>query len=173
VNPYLGSDTLEPFVRVAVEREAGIYVVVRSTNPGAGTFQDRVSDSLPLFCHVAAAVEKLAAETCQNTDFGVVGAVTAATNPGELAELRAALQHASLLVPGYGAQGATPRDVAAAFRPDGLGAVISSSRAINFAYRREPYASRYAPDEWEQAIEAATRQMIGEVAEQTAAGALL
>jgi len=122
---------------------------------------------------VAAVVEALAARTCRQTEFGAVGAVTAATSPRELAELRKVLSHASLLVPGYGAQGATPRDVAAAFTPDGLGALVSSSRAINFAYRREPYASRYAPGEWEQSIEAATRQMIQDVAEETAAKTLL
>ena len=172
VNPYLGRDTLEPFVQVAVERGAGIYVLVRTSNPGAGIFQDRESDSLPLYRHVARTVEELATETAGEDGFGAVGAVVGATYPRELAELREAMPHAPLLVPGYGSQGAGAADVAAAFTPDGLGALVNSSRQINFAYRREPFASQYAPDEWEQAIEAATHQMIADLADHTPAGAL-
>ena len=172
VNPYLGRDTLEPFVQVAVERGAGIYVLVRTSNPGAGIFQDRESDSLPLYRHVARTVEELATETAGEDGFGAVGAVVGATYPRELAELREAMPHAPLLVPGYGSQGAGAADVAAAFTPDGLGALVNSSRQINFAYRREPFASQYAPDQWEQAIEAATHQMIADLADHTPAGAL-
>lgn len=164
VNPYLGADTLEPFVKVAVERGAGIYVLVRTSNPGAGTFQDRVADGLPLYRHVAATVEEIAARTCDNTEFGAVGAVVGATYPQELAELREAMPHASLLVPGYGSQGAGAQDVAAAFNTAGFGGLINSSRGINFAYLREPYAGQFAPDQWEQAVEAATRAMVADLA---------
>ena len=190
VNPYLGPDTLEPFVRVVSERGAGIYVLVRTSNPGAGMFQDHPSElnaeartktaSEPAVCHgvcplyrqVAQTVEELAVETAEGNDIGSVGAVVGATYPQELAELREAMPHAPLLVPGYGSQGATAGDVAAAFTPDGLGALINSSRAINFAHTREPYASQFSPDEWEQAVEAATRQMIAELADHTPAGKL-
>ncbi len=172
VNPYLGRDTLEPFVNVAVERGAGIYVLVRTSNPGAGVFQDRQSDGLPVYRHVANVVEELAAETCGEQDFGVVGAVVGATYPQELAELRTAMPHTSFLVPGYGSQGAGASDVAAAFSENGLGALINSSRGINFAFSRKPYADQFAPDEWEQAVEAATKQMIADLASQTSAGAL-
>lgn len=172
VNPYLGRDTLEPFVQVAEQREAGIYVLVRTSNPGAGVFQDRKSDSLPLYRYVAQTVEELAAASATDGPFGIVGAVVGATYPQELAELRTAMPHAPLLVPGYGSQGAGAGDVAAAFQPDGLGALINSSRAINFAYRQEPYASQFAPDQWEQAVEAATRQMIADLAAHTPAGRL-
>jgi orotidine-5'-phosphate decarboxylase len=172
VNPYLGRDTLEPFVQVAQQRGAGIYVLVRTSNPGAGVFQDRQSDALPLYRHVAQAVEELAVASAADGPFGVVGAVVGATYPQELAELRTAMPHAPLLVPGYGSQGAGAGDVAAAFQPDGLGALINSSRAINFAYRQEPYASQFGPDQWEQAVEAATRQMIADLAAHTPAGRL-
>ena len=96
---------------------------------------------------------------------GAVGAVVGATYPQELAELRDAMPHAPLLVPGYGTQGGGAADVAAAFTADGTGALISSSRAINFAYTREPYASQFAPADWEKAVEAATRQMIADLGE--------
>lgn len=172
VSPYLGRDTLEPFVSVAVERGAGIYVLVRTSNPGAGTFQDRQSDSLPHYRHVARAVEELAAESADGYPFGPVGAVVGATWPQELAELRAAMPHAPLLVPGYGSQGGTAADVAAAFTPDGLGALVNSSRGINFAFRQEPYRSEYGPDRWEEAVEAATRDMIAALARHTPAASL-
>lgn len=172
VNPYLGRDTLQPFVDVAIERGAGIYVLVRTSNPGAGVFQDRQSAGLPIYRHVAAVVEELAADTCGDQDFGVVGAVVGATYPQELAELRAAMPHTSFLIPGYGSQGAGAADVAAAFNDDGLGALVNSSRGINFAFSREPYVDQFAPKEWEQAVEAATKQMIADLAAQTPAGAL-
>jgi orotidine-5'-phosphate decarboxylase len=171
VNPYLGADTLEPFVKVCQERGAGIYVLVRTSNPGAGTFQDRVSEEHKHFEHVAAVVEQLAARTAQE-GWGCVGAVVGATYPEELRLLRDAMPHAPLLVPGYGSQGGTAADTAAAFSPQGLGAIVNSSRGINFAFRAEPYRERFAPHEWEQAIEQATRDMIADLARNTPAGAL-
>ncbi len=172
VNPYLGRDTLEPFIDVARQRGAGIYVLVRTSNRGARTFQDIRSDSQPLYRYVAQVVDELAVATAGGGDFGLVGAVVGATYPKELAELRNAMPHAPLLVPGYGSQGGTAADVADAFTPQGLGALVNSSRGINFAFRHKPYADRFAPDEWEQAVEAATRRMIDDLAEQTPAGNL-
>jgi orotidine-5'-phosphate decarboxylase len=178
VNPYLGRDTLEPFVKVAAERGAGIYVLVRTSNPGAGTFQDRESPSnsgeqaRPLYRHVASVVEELAVETAGGENFGCVGAVVGATYPRELTELREAMPHAPFLVPGYGSQGATAAAVAAAFSPDGLGALINNSRGINFAYLKQPYADQFGPKNWEQATEAATQQMIADLAQHTPAGQL-
>jgi len=172
VNPYLGADTLEPFVRVATQRDAGIYVLVRTSNPGAGTFQNLSENSLPLYRHVAGVVEDLSRMTAEESGYGCVGAVVGATYPRELEELRAAMPHVPLLVPGYGSQGGTADDVAAAFDTAGLGALVNISRGINFAHRREPYASQYGPEQWEQAVEEATKQMIADLAEQTPAGCL-
>ena len=173
VNPYLGRDTLEPFIQVASERGAGIYVLVRTSNPGAATFQDRESDGRKLFQHVAAAVEDFNAETLGETGYGIVGAVVGATYPAELSELRQAMPRTPFLVPGYGAQGGGAADVAGGFDNNGLGALVNSSRGINFAYRREPYQSQFAPNEWEQAVEAATRAMIAEFTKQTTASVLV
>ena len=173
VSPYLGRDTLDPFVKVAAERGAGIYVLVRTSNPGAGTFQDRVSEGVCLYRHVANVVEELAEATRQDQPFGAVGAVVGATFPRELSELRAAMPHAPLLVPGYGSQGAGARDVAGAFNSEGLGAVVNSSRGIIFAYQRKPFVDQFAPADWEGAIEAATRAMIADLAEHTPAANLI
>lgn len=172
VNPYLGADTLEPFVRVAGERGGGIYVLVRTSNPGAAAFQDLHDERGTVYSHVAATVETLAAAGPLTDNYGSIGAVVGATYPRELQELRESMPHVPLLVPGYGSQGAGAADVAAAFDAHGLGAVINSSRAINFAYRRSPYAEHYAPEHWEAAVQDATKQMIADLAEHTPAGVL-
>lgn len=167
INPYLGRDTLEPFVRVAVERGAGLYVLVRTSNPGAGTFQDIVSDGQPLYRRVARIVEELAAASRGGDTFGAVGAVVGATYPREIAELREAMPHTTFLIPGYGTQGAAAADVAAAFTPDGLGAVVNNSRGIIFAYEKKPYAEQFGERRWEDAVAAATRDMIADLAQHT------
>ena len=172
VNPYLGRDTLEPFVRVAVERGAGVYVLVRTSNPGAGTFQDMREAGVTVYRRVASVVEELTEATRGGQRFGAVGAVVGATYPQELAELRQAMPHVPFLIPGYGAQGGAGQDIAAAFDPDGLGAVVNSSRGIIFASERKEYAARYAPAEWERAVEAATHDMIADLAANTPARAL-
>ena len=171
VNPYLGRDTLEPFVKVASERGAGLYVLVKTSNPGSASFQDRVADGATIYHHVGQVVEDLAQQTADG-EFGCVGAVVGATYPHELTELRAAMPHAPLLVPGYGSQGGAAADVAAAFTSNGLGALINNSRGINFAYRTGPFAEKFGPRQWEAAAEAATRQMIADLAGHTPAGSL-
>jgi orotidine-5'-phosphate decarboxylase len=172
VNPYLGRDTLDPFVRLARERRAGVYVLVRTSNPGAGAFQDRLSDSRPLYQHVASVVEELAQSTAGTEAYGCVGAVVGATYPRELSELRRAMPHAPLLVPGFGNQGGTAADVAGAFGEDGQGALVNNARGINFAHSREPYRSAFGDEKWEQAVEAATKEMIDELRRHTPAGKL-
>ncbi len=163
VSPYLGADTLEPFVTRAQQVGGGIYVLVRTSNPGAATFQDHTANGQKLFEVVAATVERLSAKTLGNGNYGCVGAVVGATYPAELKALRAAMPHVPLLVPGYGSQGGTAADVAAAFDADGLGAVINSSRAINFAYRDKAYADEFGAERWEDAAAAATRKMIADL----------
>jgi orotidine-5'-phosphate decarboxylase len=172
VNPYMGDDTLQPFVDVAQQRGAGVYVLVRTSNPGSSSFQNRTTQGQMLYESVAAVVESLATATAAGREFGAIGAVVGATYPEELTLLRDAMPHAPLLVPGYGSQGGTSADVAGAFREDGLGAVVNSSRGIIFAHAREPYASQFGPDQWEQAVVAATREMIADLREHTPAAKL-
>lgn len=172
VNAYLGADTLRPFLDLALARGAGLYVLVRTSNPGAGDFQDRESSGMKLYESVAETVESLNVECRGAAQYGPVGAVVGATYPLQLAELRERMPSTPLLVPGYGSQGGTSEDVAGAFDGAGCGALVNSSRGINFAFRREPYASRFAPAEWEQAVEAATRDMIADLRTHTRAALL-
>lgn len=163
VNPYLGDDSLEPFVEAASSRGAGIFVLVKTSNPGSGRFQDLIAEGQPLYRHVAEMVESLAQQTAGSGRYGAVGAVVGATYPQEVAELRQAMPHAWLLLPGYGAQGAAAADCARALDEQGLGALVNSSRAILYAYRQGEYRERLGASRWQEATEAATRQMIAEL----------
>ncbi len=169
VNPYLGDDSLEPFVQTANQRRAGMFVLVKTSNPGGRRFQDLVAEGKPIYRHVAAMVEQLAAKQIGRCGYGDVGGVVGATYREQLAELREAMPHTWLLVPGYGSQGATAVDVAPAFDPRGRGAIINNSRAIIFAFRRKEY-ERFGSRRWQEAIEAATRDMIAELRAETPAG---
>jgi orotidine-5'-phosphate decarboxylase len=165
VNPYLGRDAVEPFLTSARRGSRGVFVLVRTSNPGAGQFQDLVCDGRPLFLHVADAVGSWARENLGRCGFGDVGAVVGATHPAELAAIRGAVPDVIFLLPGFGAQGGTAADTAAAFRADGQGAIVNSSRGIIAAFRPD------APD-WEAAIEKATRVTIASLAEATPMGRL-
>jgi orotidine-5'-phosphate decarboxylase len=172
VSPYLGDDSLRPFVETAVAREAGIFVLVKTSNPGGKSFQDLLSDGRPIYRHVADHVQHLAQQSVGQHGYGAVGAVVGATYPQQAAELRAAMPNAWFLVPGYGSQGATARDVAGAFDEQGLGAIVNSSRAIIFAHARREYAEKFGAGRWQEAVEAATREMIAQLQADTPAARL-
>ena len=172
VNPYPGSDTLEPFVECAVNRGAGIYVLVRTSNPGAADYQDRESVGQPLYSAIAETVQSLSAAHRGDDQYGPVGAVVGATWPHQLKTLRLQMPNVPMLIPGYGTQGGTSDDSAAAFHDNGLGALVNSSRGINFAWIRKPYREQFGPEHWLDAVKAATEDMINDLATNTAAGAL-
>jgi orotidine-5'-phosphate decarboxylase len=163
VSPYLGEDSLTPFVDVARERGAGLFVLVKTSNPGGGLLQDRVAEGRSIYRHVAELVEQMSAETAGESGYGLVGAVCGATYPEQLAELRAAMPHTWFLVPGYGSQGGAAADVAPGFDAHGLGAVVNNSRGIIFAHARKEYAGRFAPSDWQSAVRAATEEMIAQL----------
>jgi orotidine-5'-phosphate decarboxylase len=171
VSPYLGADSLEPFIDVAKRRGCGAFVLVKTSNPGGGMFQDLRIDGRPLYRHVAQAVDGWAQDTAGQCGYGAVGAVVGATYPDQLVELRAAMPHTWLLVPGYGSQGAKARDVRGAFDERGLGAIVNNSRAIIFAHSRSEY-QKFGSARWQEAVEAATRAMIEELRAETSAGKL-
>ena len=168
VSPYLGPDTLEPFTERARAVGGGLYVLVRTSNPGSGGFQDRATDGATLFEAVADHVESLNAAGDQPDGYGPVGAVVGATYPTELAALRTRMPRTPLLIPGYGSQGGTAADVAGAFDDRGLGGLVNSSRGILFAFRKGPLGE----SRWEEAVAEAARLMVADLADHTPAGVL-
>ncbi|RKD29370.1 orotidine-5'-phosphate decarboxylase [Lacrimispora algidixylanolytica] len=138
INPYLGTDGVKPFVDVCKEEDKGLFVLVKTSNPSSGEFQDRLIDGQPLYEHVAQKVVEWGADSMDGT-YSNVGAVVGATYPEMSSVLRKLMPNTYFLVPGYGAQGGTAEDLAPCFNEDGLGAVINSSRGIIAAYKQDKY----------------------------------
>ena len=141
VNPYLGSDGIEPFVKVCKEEKKGIFVLVKTSNPSSGEFQDQLIDGRHLYELVGERVSRWGAECMpEDGDYSYVGAVVGATYPEQGRLLRRIMPRTFILVPGYGAQGGKGADLVHFFNEDGLGAIINSSRGIIAAYQQEKYA---------------------------------
>ena len=159
VNPYMGADTLEPFLAHCRSAGKGIYVLVRTSNPGAAAIQDLSVEGAMVHDRVAGIVHDLGKELVGELGTSLVGAVTGATHPQDLPRLRAAMPHASLLVPGFGAQGGGAEDCRPAFRADGAGAIVNSSRGITYAYRKGDHAARFGEARWKDSVRAAVEEM--------------
>ncbi len=157
VNPYLGSDGIMPFVDAAEEKGAGVFVLVKTSNPSSGDLQDlRLEGGYHrVYQHVGEEVRLMGAHLRGECGYSAVGAVVGATYPEQLAELRRDLPGVPFLVPGYGAQGAGPEEVVAAFDKDGWGAVVNASRSIIFAYQ----GGDGEPEQFAQAAGEAAREM--------------
>lgn len=141
VNPYLGSDGVRPFLKVCKEEKKGIFLLVKTSNPSSGEFQDRLTDGRPLYELVGEKVAEWGAECMpESGSYSYVGAVVGATYPEQGRLLRKMMPHTFILVPGYGAQGGKGADLVHFFNEDGLGAIINSSRGIIAAYQQEQYA---------------------------------
>lgn len=160
VNPYLGRDSLDPFLPYA-KKGKGIYVLVKTSNPGSADLQDLDAGGEPLYRRVARMVHELGGEPSQCGDSGwsAVGAVVGATHPRQLAELREAMPRTPLLIPGYGAQGGSAADCAAGFGRNRASAVINSSRGITFAFRSGEHATKYGDAGWRDSVRAAVIEM--------------
>lgn len=158
VNPYLGSDGIKPFTEFC-KWGKGVFVLVKTSNPSSAELQDWPGEGQALFHRVAALVETWGAAHRGECGYSAVGAVVGATFPKVAAELRQAMPHTIFLLPGYGAQGADAEACRACFRSDGFGALVSSSRGVIFAWKSEPWRSRYGEAKWEAAVQAAAIEM--------------
>ncbi len=158
VNPYLGSDGVKPFIKIAKQEKKGIFVLVKTSNPSSGEFQDQLVDGKPLYEMVA---EKVAewGEDAMGDDYSYVGAVVGATYPEMGAALRKVMPKNYILVPGYGAQGGKGKDLGAFFNEDGLGAIVNSSRGIICAYKQDAYKEKFAPENYADASRQAVLDM--------------
>ena len=138
VNPYLGSDGVNPFIKVCEQEKRGLFILVKTSNPSSGEFQDRLVDGRPLYELVGEKVAEWGA-SCMGQDYSYVGAVVGATYPEMGKVLRKIMPKSYILVPGYGAQGGKGADLVHFFNEDGLGAIVNSSRGIIAAYKQEKY----------------------------------
>ena len=161
VNPYLGTDGVKPFVDVCNAEDKGIFVLVKTSNPSSGEFQDRLIDGKPLYEHVAAKVVEWGEDSMDGA-YSNVGAVVGATYPEMSAVLRKLMPKTYFLVPGYGAQGGTAKDLKNCFNEDGLGAVVNSSRGIIAAYRQEKYA-KFGAEHFAEASRQAVIDMVADI----------
>lgn len=157
VNPYLGSDGVKPFIDVCKEEKKGIFVLVKTSNPSSGEFQDQLIDGKPLYELVANKVAQWGEEHMGDS-YSYVGAVVGATYPEMGAALRKVMPKNYILVPGYGAQGGKGSDLAPFFNKDGLGAIVNSSRGIIAAYKQEKYA-KFGPEAYADASRQAVLDM--------------
>ena len=163
VNPYLGSDGVKPFVEVCKKEKKGIFVLVKTSNPSSGEFQDRLINDRPLYEYVGEKVDEWGKE-CMGDSYSYVGAVVGATYPEMGKILRKIMPKAYILVPGYGAQGGKGADLVHFFNEDGLGAIVNSSRGIIAAWQQEKYA-KFGAEHFGEASRAAVLDMREDIAQ--------
>ncbi len=161
VNPYLGSDGVKPFIEVSNRCDKGIFVLVKTSNPSSGEFQDQLVDGKPLYELVAEKVREWGEESMDG-DYSNVGCVIGATYPEMGARLRTLMPKTYILVPGYGAQGGKAEDLVSYFNKDGLGAIVNSSRGIIAAWKNEAYA-KFGPANYADASRKAVEDMIADL----------
>jgi orotidine 5''-phosphate decarboxylase, subfamily 2 len=161
VNPYLGSDGVKPFIDVCKEEKKGLFILVKTSNPSSGEFQDQRVNGRPLYELVGEKVAQWGSEHCGKT-YSYIGAVVGATYPEQGKLLRKVMPKAFILVPGYGAQGGKGKDLVHFFNEDGLGAIVNSSRGIIAAYKQEAYA-KYGPEHYAEASRAAVEDMAADI----------
>ena len=161
VNPYLGTDGVKPFVDVCSSHDRGLFVLVKTSNPSSGEFQDRLIDGRPLYEWVAEKVVEWG-DASMDGDYSNVGAVVGATYPEMSRILRNLMPRTYFLVPGYGAQGGTAEDLKHCFNKDGLGAIVNSSRGIIAAYKQEKY-KQFGPEHFAEASRQAVIDMVADI----------
>ena len=161
VNPYLGSDGVNPFIDICKEEHKGLFILVKTSNPSSGEFQDQLVDGRPLYELVG---EKVAAwgEAHMGDEYSYIGAVVGATYPEMGKVLRKVMPKSYILVPGYGAQGGQGKDLVHFFNEDGLGAIVNSSRGIIAAYKQEAYA-KFGAENFGDASRAAVEAMVADI----------
>ena len=161
VNPYLGSDGVNPFVKVCGEEKKGLFILVKTSNPSSGEFQDKLIDGRPLYELVGEKVAEWGL-SCMGEDYSYIGAVVGATYPAMGKALRKIMPKSYILVPGYGAQGGKGADLVHFFNEDGLGAIVNSSRGIIAAYKQEKYGM-FGDENFGEASRAAVEDMIADI----------
>ncbi len=155
INPYLGDDCMKEFIEDIKTNDKGMFILVKTSNPSSAQLQNLETDGKKIYEVVAGMVQDWCEQTLGECGYSPVGAVVGATYPEEAGQIRELMPNAYILVPGYGAQGASGKDITNNFNADGLGAIVNSSRGIIFAYQKEAYAGM----QYDEAARAAVLDM--------------
>lgn len=146
LNPYLGSDSIEPFLKDCKEYEKGLFILAKTSNPNSGEIQDLLVDGKPLYEKIGALIDKWGKELIGKNGYSEVGAVVGATHKEQAKRLREIMPNSFFLVPGYGAQGGKAEDLSVCFDKNGLGAIINSSRGIIASHLKEEFKNLQGKD---------------------------
>lgn len=163
VNPYFGTDGIDPFVKTAAAKGCGLFILVKTSNPSSVEIQDlRIhgeNESETIYRRIAELTGEWGKSVIGKGGYSSIGAVVGATHPHEARAIREVLPKAFFLVPGYGAQGGKADDMKVFFNGDGLGAVVNASRSVIYAHKQIPYRDRFGESQWEKAVECAVIEM--------------
>ena len=166
VNPYLGVDSIAPFVEDCIKYDKGIFVLVKTSNPSSGELQDlKLENGEKVYEHVATLVEKWGEEVRGETGYSSVAAVVGATYPEQLKEIREKAPHTYFLIPGYGAQGGKAGDIALGFDANGLGGIVNASRSLMCAYKSDLWKDKFTQEDYGKATRAEAIRMRDELNE--------
>lgn len=164
LNPYMGIDSIKPFIEDCKKYNKGIFVLIKTSNPSSGDIQDvKMKDGEELYTKVAKLVENWGEELRGEYGYSSVGGVVGATYPEQIESLRKIAPHTFFLIPGYGAQGGKANDIAKAFDSNGIGGIVNSSRGLMCAYKSELWKEKYSEDEFEKATRAEALRMKGDL----------
>lgn len=164
VNPYMGVDSIKPFIEDCIKYDKGIFVLVKTSNPSSGELQDlKLENGQTVYEHVAELVEEWGKEIRGKYNYSSVAAVVGATYPKQLEEIRKKAPHTYFLIPGYGAQGGKTEDIALGFDANGLGGIVNASRSLMCAYKAEEWKEKYSEEEYGKATRAEAIKMKDEL----------
>ncbi len=164
VNPYMGVDSIKPFMEDCIKYDKGIFVLVKTSNPSSGELQDlKLENGQTVYEHVAELVEEWGKEIRGKYNYSSVAAVVGATYPKQLEEIRKKAPHTYFLIPGYGAQGGKAEDIALGFDANGLGGIVNASRSLMCAYKAEEWKEKYSEEEYGKATRAEAIKMKDEL----------
>lgn len=160
VNPYMGVDSIKPFIEDCIKYDKGIFVLVKTSNPSSGELQDlKLENGQTVYEHVAELVEEWGKEIRGKYNYSSVAAVVGATYPKQLEEIRKKAPHTYFLIPGYGVQGGKAEDIALGFDANGLGGIVNASRSLMCAYKAEEWKEKYSEEEYGKATRAEAIKM--------------
>ena len=160
VNPYLGTDCVKPFVEDCKKYNKGLFILVKTSNPSSGELQDlKFENGKEVYKQVAELVEKWGEELIGENGYSSIAAVVGATYPEQLKQIREIAPHTYFLIPGYGAQGGTAKDIAYGFDPNGLGGIVNASRSLMCAYKSDKWKNQFEEKDYAQATRAEAIRM--------------